>query len=136
MSLVPASVCHDFANTTCLCNDDSFHGVVLQCVQATCTVSEALGWPLLILKSMLADLLPETARMEAKACRRPQRSRKQDILAVISIEALAFLCVLLRLFSRWYTVAHFEMDDYIMMGAAILYVPFQVLGQIGMLFSH
>ena len=73
--------------------------------------------------------------MEAEACQRPRRSRRQDILAVISIEALAFLCVLLRLFSRWYTVAHFEMDDYIMIGAVMLYVPFQILGQIGTLCS-
>ncbi|KAK1772292.1 hypothetical protein QBC33DRAFT_4525 [Phialemonium atrogriseum] len=114
LSSVPNSVCHTVANTTCICTDDGLRDAVSQCVQVSCTVLEAI----------------DTARIEAEACQRPRRSRKQDLLAVISIETFAFLCVLLRLFSRWYTMAHFELDDYIMIAVTMIYVPFEVIGQI------
>ncbi|KAK0705085.1 hypothetical protein B0H67DRAFT_370576 [Lasiosphaeris hirsuta] len=102
-------------DTTCLCG----HGIryytdVLNCVQARCTIEESI----------------ETARGAWEACGRPQRSRKADLLAALSIEIPALLCVFLRLFSRWWTVPRFEVDDYIMMLVALLYIIFESLGGI------
>jgi hypothetical protein len=57
----------------------------------------------------------ETARGAWETCGHNSRSRRTDMLAPLSVEVPALLCVLLRLFSRWWTVSYFEADDYIMM---------------------
>lgn len=64
-------------------------------------------------------------------CQRPRRSRKVDIFATLAVEIPAFVCALLRLFSRWHTAAHFEADDYVMLVVTGIWIPFEVIGQIG-----
>ncbi|KAK3387575.1 CFEM domain-containing protein [Podospora didyma] len=99
--------------TTCLCEDDiSHYTTVLNCVQANCTLEESI----------------ETARGAWEACGKPQRSRKADLLAPLSIEIPALICVILRLYSRWWSVSHFEVDDYIMMAVTLLYIVFEGVG--------
>ncbi|KAK3343865.1 CFEM domain-containing protein [Lasiosphaeria hispida] len=112
---VNSSCTGDGTDTTCLCGyDTQYYTDVLNCVQARCTIEESI----------------ETARGAWEACGRPQRSRKADLLAPLSIEIPALLCVFLRLFSRWWTVSRFEVDDYIMMLVALLYIVFESLGSI------
>lgn len=77
----------------------------------------------------------DTVRFEADICHKPRRSRKPDILATFAVEIPAFICALLRLFSRWYTAAHFELDDYVMLVVTLIWVPFEVIGQIGSVVS-
>lgn len=55
------------------------------------------------------------ARVNDEVCQRPRRSRKADLLSDFSLAIPAFIALLLRLYSRWYTVAKYELDDYIMM---------------------
>ena len=57
--------------------------------------------------------------MEAEACERPVRSRRVDIFGTISIEVFAFLCVWLRLYSRWTTTGRLEIDDYVMISCGV-----------------
>ncbi|KAK0626375.1 hypothetical protein B0T14DRAFT_101709 [Immersiella caudata] len=86
--------------TTCFCEGDIGHYIdVLNCVQGRCTIEESI----------------ETARGAWEACGKPQRSRKPDMLGSIAVEGPALICVLLRFFSRWWTLSRFEVDDYIMM---------------------
>lgn len=47
------------------------------------------------------------------------------------IEVPAFVCALLRLFSRWHSTAHFETDDYVMIIVTGIWVPFEIIGQLG-----
>jgi hypothetical protein len=69
-------------------------------------------------------------RAEATLCQRPQRSRKPSLFAPLAVEIPAFVCALLRLFSRWYTTARFEIDDYVMLVVTGIWVPFNVIGGI------
>ena len=52
LNSIPASSCHKFSNTTCLCNNDNLHDAVMQCVQEACTVLEVMGWSLPALEPM------------------------------------------------------------------------------------
>lgn len=79
----------------------------------------------------LANDNPDTARIEANVCQKPERSRKRDIFATLAVEIPAFFCALLRLFVRWYTAPRFEIDDYVMLLVTGIWVPFEVIGHIG-----
>ncbi|KAK3320794.1 CFEM domain-containing protein [Cercophora scortea] len=122
LQLAPNSSClrEDPAEAkTCLCNDDMrYYPLVLGCVQGHCTVEESI--------------VAETARGAWEACGKAKRSRKADLLAPLSIEIPALVCALLRLYSRWWSVSRFEVDDYIMMVVSclvqVLYVIFEILG--------
>lgn len=103
------------STAACLCEDDiGYYISVLNCVQEVCTEEESIGASL---REGRRELLmaAETARGAWHACGKPRRTRKADLLGSMSIEMTALLCVLLRLFSRWWTVSRFEADDYIMM---------------------
>ncbi|KAK3680464.1 CFEM domain-containing protein [Podospora appendiculata] len=117
LRLAPNSSClrEDPAEAkTCLCNDDMrYYPLVLGCVQGYCTVEESI----------------ETARGAWEACGKAKRSRKADLLAPLSIEIPALICALLRLYSRWWSVSRFEVDDYIMIVVVVLYVVFEILGE-------
>ena len=138
LSSVATSVCGTLDNTTCLCTNGDFRGAVLGCVQRNCTVLEAIGM-LSLCRGLAKDvflaanlLLPtDTVRVQADLCQTPSRSRKKDLLGVLAIEIPAFLSVLLRLYSRWYITCSFELDDFLMLVVAALYIPFEILGQIG-----
>jgi hypothetical protein len=41
------------------------------------------------------------------------------MLGSLAVEVPALICVLLRLFSRWWALSRFEVDDYIMMGITV-----------------
>ncbi|KAH8888053.1 hypothetical protein GQ53DRAFT_617050, partial [Thozetella sp. PMI_491] len=103
---VPESACKTLSNTTCLCTDVPLYNAVLVCVAVNCTAVDALT----------------TARVQALACQIPVRSRKPDLFAAMAIEIPAFLCALLRLFSRWWTTARFEVDDCIMIATTLFYI--------------
>ncbi|KAK4189845.1 hypothetical protein QBC35DRAFT_122246 [Podospora australis] len=97
----------------CLCSGDvSYYTRVLACVQEHCIMEESI----------------ETARGAWEACGKPQRSRKKDLLAPLSIAVLGLLCMLIRMYSRWWSVSHFEVDDYVMMVVTVLYIPFNAIG--------
>ncbi|KAJ0142906.1 hypothetical protein CTA2_1346, partial [Colletotrichum tanaceti] len=74
--------------------------------------------------------LPDVARIEAEACKRPVRNRKVDIIAPIVIQALGALAVPLRLYARWTTMQRFESDDLIMIFCGLLFIVFVTLGQL------
>ena len=67
----------------------------------------------------ILTFLPAVAQVQADICQLPDRSRKPDLYAPLSIEILAFICVLLRLYSRWYTTNGWEYDDYVMAVVAV-----------------
>jgi len=153
------SSCISDPTTTCLCeNNISNYINILKCVQGRCTIEESIGKDGLepLPSSRLTDKTgTETARGAWQECGKPKRSRKHDMLGSLAVEGPALICVLLRLFSRWWTLSRFEVDDYIMMGVAVcfavltltacldvsslanhcakvLYLAFEVLGSIGM----
>ncbi|OIW23035.1 hypothetical protein CONLIGDRAFT_550013, partial [Coniochaeta ligniaria NRRL 30616] len=124
MDNVLVSSCRTVANTSCLCSNEDLQAVVQQCLQTRCTVLEAI----------------DTTRVEAGMCQKPRRSRKADIFATLAVEIPAFICALLRLFSRWYTAAHFELDDYVMLVlffiAESMYLAIITLTKISILFFY
>lgn len=61
----------------------------------------------------------EVARIEARFCRRPYRSRKPDLLAPLAVEIPALVCVWLRLYARWTTSHKLEADDWVILICAV-----------------
>ena len=122
-------------NTTCVCNrDSSYYESVLSCVQGKCTIEEGIGrlsfspLPPNIFNMCRSLTTTETARGAWEACGKPHRSRKVDLLASLAVEIPALICALLRLYSRWWTVSRFEVDDFVMMAVTVLYIVLEVLG--------
>ncbi|KAG9257508.1 CFEM domain-containing protein [Emericellopsis atlantica] len=93
-------------NVTCICADKTFHDVAFKCILGTCSVRDAL----------------EVGRVEAEACERPVRSRRQDILIPLAAYLPAWIAPWLRLYSRWTTCDRLAIDDYMMSICAIFYV--------------
>jgi hypothetical protein len=61
----------------------------------------------------------ETARGAWAACGTRKRSRRVDLLATFVVEIPAMVCGLVRIYSRWLSVARFGPDDYLMMMAMV-----------------
>jgi len=101
-------------NVTCICADKAFHDVAFDCVLGACSVPDAL----------------EVARVEAEACERPVRSRRQDTLIPLVLYFPAWIAPWLRLYSRWTTCDRLAVDDYMMSVCGVFYTVFVVLGQV------
>lgn len=69
------------------------------------------------------------ARTNAEICNTPRRSKQDHLVAVVLLCALAFFANLFRLYSRWHLNSRFDIDDWVMLGVAVLLVPFQVVGE-------
>lgn len=56
----------------------------------------------------------EISRIEASACGRPVRSKKHTLFIPLIVEATAWVCPWVRLYSRWSTQGRWALDDQIM----------------------
>ncbi|WDK10042.1 CFEM domain-containing protein [Colletotrichum graminicola] len=111
---IPLSACKVVTNDTCLCNDENLRASVETCLFERCERMDAI----------------DVARLEAKACKRPIRNRKIEILAPIVIQVIGLLMVPLRLYARWTTVHRIETDDWIVAFCALVFIVFVVFGQL------
>ncbi len=66
-----------------------------------------------------ADAPTAVARVQNEFCKLPQRSRKIDETIIAPLGAIAMLCILLRLLSRFLVKIPYQADDYIMMVVAV-----------------
>lgn len=57
----------------------------------------------------------EVAKIEARACDRPYRNRRYQMLLPLIAEGPAWVSPWIRLYSRWLTIGQWETDDYIML---------------------
>ncbi|CAH0032525.1 unnamed protein product [Clonostachys rhizophaga] len=110
-SLTTAS-CTWETDPTCLCSDSEFHLTAQQCVVQKCNARDSL----------------EVSRIEADACQRPYRSRRNNILYISAVDVPAWFIAWIRLYSRW-AYRRFAADDWVMLAVAILYTAFLPLGK-------
>lgn len=111
---VPVSACGSLSNTTCICSDQPLRDATQACILKGC--------------ESYVDAI-DTARVEAEACGRPYRDRRGSLWAPMGVEVVAFISVWLRLYIRWTTLGGFESDDWAILVAVVLYVPFWVIGR-------
>ncbi|KAH7329183.1 hypothetical protein B0I35DRAFT_473809 [Stachybotrys elegans] len=113
VSSVSASSCSNILDADCICADSTFHSAATRCILNTCNVTDAIL----------------VAGLEAQACDRPVRDRHTDLILPLVIQIPAFFCPWLRLYSRWTLVQHLAVDDYLVLAAALIYIPIVVLSQ-------
>ena len=77
----------------------------------------------------------ETARGAWAACGTRRRSRRVDLLATFVVEVPALVCGVVRIYSRWLSVARFGPDDYLMMLVMVgCFSPYWCFGVLLLLF--
>lgn len=142
LGTIPQSNC-SITDVTCTCTDEWFINTAETCVASSCNVTDALSMAskggagtlgeAQPCGQVLADnpCLPVVARTNADICNTPRRSKKNDLIAVVLLCALALFANVLRLYSRWYLNSKFDVDDWIMLAVAVLLVPYQTIGEYG-----
>ncbi|CAI6092811.1 unnamed protein product [Clonostachys chloroleuca] len=95
-------------NATCICSDNNFHTTAQACIVNKCNSTDAL----------------EVAKIEARACDRPYRNRRYQMLLPLIAEGPAWVSPWIRLYSRWLTIGQWETDDYIMLVVGAIYTAY------------
>ncbi|KAK1848958.1 CFEM domain-containing protein [Colletotrichum chrysophilum] len=111
---LPQSACKVATNDTCICSDDGLRESMQTCLLQRCDTVDAI----------------DVAKIEAKACGRPIRTRKADIMAPLILQIAGILAVLLRLYARWTMMPRLEADDWIMIVCGVIFIVLVVIGQI------
>ncbi|KAF4973331.1 hypothetical protein FZEAL_9347 [Fusarium zealandicum] len=108
---IPSSPC-DMTNSTCLCTDQTFAALTLECVTKSCTVKESLTM----------------ARIQNLACGVPVPSQ-QTTFKVNAIVAcvIAEIAVILRVCSKLIILHKLGPDDYLIIVAGVATVPYLYL---------
>ncbi|KAL2068978.1 hypothetical protein VTL71DRAFT_15316 [Oculimacula yallundae] len=110
LQVLSTSVC-DLTNQTCICENADFTASTQLCLTQNCTVLESF----------------QVANVSTLACGRDHPDKSSPLIYTSILGGIAFLCVILRLVSR-YEEGGFNAEDYIMAFAGLCLIPFVVLG--------
>jgi hypothetical protein len=109
---IPASACGTFTNDTCICTDTALYDAVIACAEQKCNGLEQLSTTTSPVHSMVPNLhSPALAKLDAEACNKPKRERRDDIAGFVFLESFAVICLVIRIYVRLTTMGKPLLED-------------------------